>query len=143
MTGQAVTVTVPFAIRKRGGRKLVLTPDGVAASPAPRARVDSALLKALARGFRWRKLLETRDFATIADIAQAEDINPSYVSRVLRMTLLSPEIVEAILAGRQPEGLTMARAMQPFPVEWEDQPSHQETITDNSGRSGSRCAASP
>ena len=118
MTEQTVTVTVPFAIRKRGGRKLVITPDGMTAAPAPRARVDSALLKALARGFRWRKLLETGDFATIEEIAQAENINPSYVSRLLRMTLLAPEIVEAILAGRQPDGLTMARAMQPFPPEW-------------------------
>ena len=59
MTEQTVTVTVPFAIRKRGGRKLVLTPDGTTAAPITRARVDSTLLKALARGFRWRKLLET------------------------------------------------------------------------------------
>ena len=121
MTEQTVTVTVPFAIRKRGGRKMVITPDGTSAAPAPRARVDSALLKALARGFRWRKLLETGDFATIEEIAASERINPSYVSRVLRMTLLAPEIVEAILAGKQPEGLTMARAMQPFPLEWRHQ----------------------
>ena len=121
MTDQTGTVTVPFAIRKRGGRKLVITPDGVAAVAAPRARVDSALLKALARGFRWRKLLETGDFATIEEIAASERINPSYVSRVLRMTLLAPEIVEAILAGRHPPGLTMARAMQPFPVGWKRQ----------------------
>jgi hypothetical protein len=122
MTGQTVTITVPFAIRKRGGRKLVITPDGIIAAPVSRARVDSALLKALARSFRWRKLLETGDFATIEEIADAENINPSYVSRVLRMTLLAPYIVEAILAGRQPEGLTMARAMRPFPVEWRRQP---------------------
>ena len=121
MTDQTVTVTVPFAIRKRGGRKLVITPDGVTSAPAPRTRVDSALLKALARGFRWRKLLETGHFATIEEIAEAENINPSYVSRVLRMTLLAPEIVEGILAGRQPEGLTMARAMKPFPAEWRRQ----------------------
>ena len=121
MTDQTVTVTVPFAIRKRGGRKLVITPDGVAAVAAPRARVDSALLKALARGFRWRKLLETGDFATIEEIAASERINPSYVSRVLRMTLLAPDIVEAILAGRQPEGLTMATAMQPFALAWRQQ----------------------
>jgi len=77
----------------------------------------------LARGFRWRKLLETGDFATIEEIAEAENINSSYVSRVLRMTLLAPEIVEAILAGRQPEGLTMTRAMQPFRLEWTHQVS--------------------
>ena len=121
MTDQTVTVTVPFAIRKRGGRTLVITPDGVTSAPAPRTRVDSALLKALARGFRWRKLLETGHFATIEDIAAAENINSSYISRLLRMTLLAPEIVEGILAGRQPEVLTMARAMKPFPAEWRRQ----------------------
>ena len=121
MTDQTVTVTVPFAIRKRGGRTLVITPDGVTSAPAPRTRVDNTLLKALARGFRWRKLLETGHFATIEEIAEAESINASYVSRLLRMTLLAPEIVEVILAGRQPEGLTMARAMKPFPAEWKCQ----------------------
>jgi len=75
----------------------------------------------LARGFRWRKLLEKGDFATIEEIAVAENINPSYVSRLLRMTLLAPEIVEAILAGRQPEGLTMSRAIRPFALEWQRQ----------------------
>jgi hypothetical protein len=118
MNDQTVTVTVPFAIRKRGGRKLVITPDGVAAVPAPRARVDNALLKALARGFRWKKMLQDGDYQTLEEIADAENINPSYVCRLLRMTLLAPEIVEAILAGRQPDGLTMARAMQPFPMDW-------------------------
>ena len=121
MTDQTVTVTVPFAIRKRGGRTLVITPDGVTSAPAPRTRVDSALLKALARGFRWRKLLETGHFATIEEIANAENINPSYVSRVLRLTLLAPEIVEAILAGSHPAGLTRAKVMQPFPMEWQRQ----------------------
>ena len=121
MTEQTVTVTVPFAIRKRGGLKLVITPDGTTTAPAPRARVDSALLKALARGFRWRKLLETGDYATIEEIADDENINPSYVSRVLRMALLAPDIVEAMLAGRQPDGLTMAKAMQPFALEWKHQ----------------------
>ncbi len=121
MTDQTVTVTVPFAIRKRGGRTLVITPDGVTSAPAPRTRVDSTFLKALARGFRWRKLLETGHFATIEEIADAENINPSYISRVLRMTLLAPETVEAILAGRQQEGLTMAKTMQPFPAEWKCQ----------------------
>ena len=121
MTEQAVTVTVPFAIRKRGGRKLVITPDGTMTAPVPRTRVDSALLKALARGFRWRKLLETGHFATIQEIAEAENINSSYVSRLLRMTLLAPEIVEAILAGTRPAGLTRAKMMQPFPLEWKHQ----------------------
>ncbi|MEJ1938518.1 hypothetical protein WDZ92_50635, partial [Nostoc sp. NIES-2111] len=86
--------------------------------PIQRARPDNALLKALARGFRWKKMLQEGDYQTLEEIADAENINPSYVSRLLRMTLLAPEIVEAILAGRQQAGLTMARAMQPFPMEW-------------------------
>ena len=118
MTEPSATITIPFKFRKRGGRKLILTPDGSTHSPAPRARVDSALLKAVARGFRWKKMLEDGDYQTLDEIAKAENINPSYVSRLLRMTLLAPELVEAVLAGRQPPALTMARAMQPFPVEW-------------------------
>lgn len=118
MTVFSTTITIPFKVRKRGGRKLILTPDG---SPAPRATVDSALLKAIARGFRWKKMLEEGDYQTLEEIANAENINPSYVSRLLRMTLLAPEIVEAVLAGHQPPGLTMARAMQPFPTGWRDQ----------------------
>ena len=122
MTDQTTTITVPFTIRKRGGRKLILTPDGTLASPPTRSRPDGALIKALARGFRWQKMLREGDYQTLEEIADAENINPSYVSRLLRMTLLAPEIVEAILAAKQPEGLTMARAMQPFPAEWKCQP---------------------
>jgi hypothetical protein len=121
MTESSATITIQFKVRKRGGRKLILTPDGLQSSIPPRARVDSALLKVLSRGFRWRKLLETGHFATIEEIAKAENINPSYISRVLRMTLLAPESVEAILAGKQPEGLTMARAIRPFALEWQRQ----------------------
>ena len=121
MTESSATITIPFKVRKRGGRKLILTPDGSSHSPAPRARLDSALLKALARGFRWKKMLEAGDYQTLEEIANAENINPSYVSRLLRMTLLAPEIVEAVLAGHQPPGLTMAKAMQPFPADWRAQ----------------------
>ena len=121
MTEQSTTITVPFTIRKRGGRKLILTPDGTVVTSTARVRPDSALLKAPARGFRWKKMLQEGDYQTLEEIADAENINPSYVSRLLRMTLLAPDIVEAILAGRQPPGLTMARAMQPFPIEWRGQ----------------------
>jgi hypothetical protein len=121
VTDETITVEVPFVIRRRGGRKLVITPDGAPAHVPPRARIDSAMVKALARAFRWRKLLETGVHGTIDEIAKAEKINPSYVSRVLRMTLLAPEIVESILDGRQSENLTLVRAMEPFPISWSEQ----------------------
>jgi hypothetical protein len=89
MTG-STNIKIPFEVRKRGGRKLIVTLDGGTEEIQPRRRIDSALLKALARGFRWRKLLETGDYATIEEIANAENINPSYLSPVLRMTLLAP-----------------------------------------------------
>ena len=76
------------------------------------------MVKAPARALRWRKLLETGVFATVEEIAVAEKINPSYVSRVLRFTLLTPDIVEAILDGRQPAAMTLAVLMRPFAVGW-------------------------
>ena len=118
---QAVTVEVPFTIRKRGGRKQVITPDGASAWVSPRARIDSTMIKAIARGFRWRKLLEIGVYGTIEEIAAAEKINSSYVSRLLRMTLLAPSIVEAILDGRQPAEMTLAGLMAPFAVSWAEQ----------------------
>jgi hypothetical protein len=85
---------------KQGGRKLVIAPDGVETTAPVRHRVDNAMVKALAQGFRWRKLLETGVYGTIEEIAEKEKINSSYVSRLLRTTLLAPDIVESILDGR-------------------------------------------
>ena len=118
---RTVTVEIPFTIRKRGGRKQIITPDGASGWVSPRARIDNTMIKAIARGFRWRKLLETGAYGTIDEIAKAEKINPSYVSRVLRLTLLAPTIIEAILDGRQPADLTLSVLMQPFGVLWEEQ----------------------
>ena len=95
---EVVKVRVPFSIRKRGGRKLVVVPAGAEALPE-RPRVDNAMVKALARAFRWRKLLESGVYGTIEELAAAEKINSSYVSRVLRMTLLAPAIVERYSTG--------------------------------------------
>ena len=118
---ETVTVEVPFTIRKRGGRKQVITPDGASAWVSPRTRIDSTMIKAIARGFRWRKLMETGVYGTIEEIAATEKINSSYVSRLLRMTLLAPSIIEEILDGRQPTKVTLAVLMRPFPVAWEEQ----------------------
>ncbi len=114
-----LSVRVPFAVRKRGGRKLVITPDGNTQRPRP--RIDSALVRAIARAHRWQRMLESGDYSSLTELAAAEKINRSYVCRVLRLTLLAPEIVEAIMDGRQPEGMTLPSLMKPFAVEWEDQ----------------------
>lgn len=119
--GRTLTVRVPISLRRRGGRKLVITPDGSNPWMPPRVRVDSALVKALARAFRWRKLLETGVYGTIDEIAAAEKINDSYVSRVLRLTLLPPDIVKRILNGQQPAGLQLSMLLKALPTDWVSQ----------------------
>ena len=123
--GLTVTVRIPISIRRRGGRKLVLTPDGTSSlwEAVPCRRIDNAMVKAIARAFRWREMLENGKYATIAEIAAAEKINESYVGRVLRLTLLAPDIVVAILNGRQPVEMTLAVLVRPFSVLWEAQRS--------------------
>ena len=117
MTQISGAVAFALAVRKpRGGQKLILTPGGMASRGAWAA--DTTLVKALARAFRWRRMLETGRYGTIDELAAAEKINSSYVSRLLRLTLLAPDIVEAILDGRQPEKVTMPGLMEPLPVEW-------------------------
>lgn len=114
---ETVTLHVPFRVVKRGGRKEMQMPDGAV---QPR-RTDSTLVKALARAFRWKRMLESGEFATIAELAEREGIAPSYMTRVLRLTLLAPDIVDAILDGKQEPKLTLAQVLEPFPASWAEQ----------------------
>ena len=118
-----VTVHVPFKIRKRGGRKLILAPDGAATGVLPRQRIDNSMVKALARGFRWRRLLDSGVYGSIEELAAADKINTTYISRLLRMTLLAPQIVERILDGRHQVEMTLSKMMKKFPMLWEEQVS--------------------
>jgi hypothetical protein len=114
---ETVTIHVPFRVVKRGGRKEMQMPEG-ATQPQ---RMDNTLVKALARAFRWKRMLESGEFATIAELAEREGIAPSYMTRVLRLTQLEPGIIEAVLEGRQSSDVTLARLMEPFPLSWSDQ----------------------
>ena len=119
-----VTVRVPLAIRKRGGRKVVVSPDGSVLPTVPRhvaANADPALLKALGRAFRWKRLLDDGTYASVSDIARAEKLDRTYVGDVLRLTLLAPEIVVAILEGTQGEGVTLPSLLKAWPIEWTNQ----------------------
>ena len=104
-----------MASHGRKGCRAPLDADGIKERPRP--RVESALVKALARAYRWQRLLESGKCASITELATAEKIDRSYVCRVLRLTLLAPEIVEAIMGGRQEEGVTLPALMKGFPVE--------------------------
>jgi hypothetical protein len=122
-----VTVHLPMTFVRRSGRKRMLAPDGKPVAPAPRpaAAADTPVVRALARAFRWRKMIETGEHATVREIAEAECVNASYVSRVLRLTLLAPEILEEVLGAQVPDGLdddlTVEVLLKPFPALWEEQ----------------------
>ena len=116
-----VTVRVPLTIRRRPGRKTLVSLGFGAAGGRIATKADPALLKALARAFRYQKLLDEGSYASISDMAAAEKIERGYLGTLLRLTLLAPEMVEAILNGRQPEGVTLPRLLEGVPVGWGEQ----------------------
>lgn len=121
MDTDVVSVNVPMTFRKRGGRKVIVLPDGTQGNPAPRATIANTMVKAIARAFRWQALLENGTYGCLDEIGKAEKIAPSFVSRVIWLALLAPDIVEAILGGRQPACLTLKDLMGPIPVQWDRQ----------------------
>lgn len=131
-----ITVRVPLVIRQRGGRKLVVTPDGggaLCATPA-RTRADPALVKALARAHRWKRLLGNGRYGSLAELAAAEKIDRSYLCKTLRLTLLAPDIVEAILDGRQAYSLALPALLESVPSLWDEQRSSIAATSDSATR---------
>uniref|UniRef100_UPI00404741F4 hypothetical protein n=1 Tax=Yoonia sp. TaxID=2212373 RepID=UPI00404741F4 len=115
---ETVTVHVPFRLVKRGGRKEMHLPDGASSQ----RKMDNTLVKALARAFRWKRILESGEFTTMAELAEHEGIAPSYMTRVMRLSLLAPTIVEAIVEGQPPPDAKLADFLEPLPMEWVAQP---------------------
>jgi predicted nucleic acid-binding Zn ribbon protein len=118
--GRSATVSIPVCFRQRGGRKQILSPPGTAPwSAAP--RIDTALVKAMVRAHRWRHMLESGEYASSAELARSEKVNDSYLSRILRLTLIAPDITEAILTGCQPNTLQLDDLLKPMPPAWAEQ----------------------
>jgi hypothetical protein len=126
--GRTMTVHIPITLRHQGGRKQVVTPAGATPWILPPSRVDNAIVKAIVRAHRWREMLESGRYATVRDLAKAESINESYLGRILRLTLLSPTLTEAILEGKQPAALELDDLLKQFTVEWDKQ---HETLTES------------
>lgn len=116
-----VVTEIPMHFRRHGGKTVVIHPDGGRVVEHSLARTDQTLIKVIARAFRWERLLMSGRFNSIDELAASEGINPSYVSRVMRISLLSPDIIEAILDGRHPAHLTMKDLLEPFPLDWTEQ----------------------
>src|SRR5215208_4292070 len=120
--GKNVTVQVPLTFRHHGGRKLIVVPGGAEPTrTAPKAQAHDAMVKALARAFRWRRLLESGDYASIGELADAQGVNFSYMCRVLRLTLLSPKIVEDVLDQRVDYELSSNVLLRPRSPVWAEQ----------------------
>ena len=122
--GDAVKLStfIPLKIRKRGVRKVVIRPDGESARPASRSQHDNPLLVALARAFYWQQLLDDGVVASGTDIAQREGLHHSTVNELLRLTLLEPAIIQAILAGQQPRCMSLIWFQRnPLPLDWIEQ----------------------
>ena len=121
----SITVHVPLNIQRRGGRKVVIAPDGsvlpqAVPSLVPRT-ADPVLVKALAKAFRWKRMLDEGRYGSVRQLAKGERVERSYAAGVLRLTLLAPGIVEAVLDGRQASAVSLNQLLQTFPALWEQQ----------------------
>jgi hypothetical protein len=117
---ETLTIRIPIRLQRRGGRKLIVTPEGVAV-PTPKPRRDETLIKALVRAHRWRRRIESGKAKSVTDLAEQEGVTDAYVCRLLPLTCVAPDIVEAILDGRQPKGLRLVEMLGNGPVAWEEQ----------------------
>jgi hypothetical protein len=117
--GQMVC-TVPLALKKRGGRKTAILAPNSAEEPGC-GSCNAVLVTAIARAFRWKRLLDEGKFTTISALAHATGQDASYVMRLLRLTLLAPDIIEAIIEGREPSGVSLERLTKTLPLGWGEQ----------------------
>jgi hypothetical protein len=110
LEGTTLVIRIPMRFQRRGGRKRIVAPDGSAIVPASTPQPDGTLVKALARAWRWQRMLDEGVYAAVSEIGDAENISKSYVSRILRLALLAPDIVDRILAGSADQSLMLEKA---------------------------------
>jgi hypothetical protein len=116
--GDTIIVTIPMKWKRHGGRKVIIAPDGGEAWAPAKPRPDNTLIRALARAHRWNRMLEEGKYRSAAEVAEAESVTRSFVNRPLRLTLLAPDIVEAILDGRQPKAMQLEEMTRKMPSGW-------------------------
>jgi hypothetical protein len=119
--GETLTLRIPMRFQRHGGRKLIVGPDGEENwAPLPTGP-DTTLIRALGRAHRWKRLIENGTYGSIKELATAEKVNDTYVGRILRLTLLAPDVVEVILDGRQPRMLQLKDLMRLVSNDWSEQ----------------------
>jgi hypothetical protein len=118
--GNIISIKVPLNMKRHGGRKFILIPKNIRIN-SPQGKPDETMVKALARAWMWQKALDSGKHSSIEELAVKNDINPSYISRMLRLNLLAPDIKQAILDGTQPRTFNLQGMLAPFPESWEEQ----------------------
>jgi len=115
-------IHIPMLIRRMQGRKTIIAPEAIDGEiPGAPEPVQSAIVQAIARAFSWAEILESGDVNSISELARNLDVDGSYVARILKLTTLAPGIIEAIIKGDEPDGLSLAKLTQAFPEEWVEQ----------------------
>ena len=115
-------IHIPMTIRRMRGRKVIIAPKALDGDiPDSPGTVQTAIVQALARAFSWAEVLESGQVSSISDLAMNLDVDNSYVARILKLATLAPDIVEAILNGEEPPGLSLAKLTKTFPTDWDEQ----------------------
>ena len=117
---QMLIVDIPMRLKKRGGRRRIIVPERLQSADTKHDYSESLAL-AITRAHRWKELIDSGKFASISELAQAIGLDVSYTARLYRLTLLAPDIIEAILDGREPDGISMRILSQPIPLDWKEQ----------------------
>jgi len=121
ITDSAIRILVPIKLKRKGYRKLVISPDSAPALAT--ARQDATLMNGIAKAWRWQALYERGGFSCLGDFAEKHKINKSYAARIMRLNILAPDIRMAIMDGTQPKDLQLADLLHPFPEDWQAQRS--------------------
>ena len=117
--GNTIIVSIPMQMRKRGGRTTIIAPEGMDITPKPPR--EECLAKLVVRAYRWLRLLEGGKVTSVRELAERENLDASYIARIMRLTLLAPDIIEAILDNKHPDILMWKELRHSFPMEWSQQ----------------------
>lgn len=122
-TENTVRFTIPMQFKRRSSRKMIVGPDGktIKAMASNASKADQTFVNALAKAFRWQTMLEDGTYASPKELAQREGMDITHLYRVMRLTLLAPDIIEAVLKGKQPRTLTLQNVIRGFPISWAQQ----------------------
>lgn len=119
--GDTLVIRIPMDLKRRGGRKEIIVPEGLPGSETGKEPAQEPLVTAVARAFYWQELVEDGKYGSITELARALDLDRRYVARTMDLTLLSPRLVEAIVDGDEPSGLSLEGLRKGFPLEWQEQ----------------------